>query len=85
MCNSDEIREYVLVAIIKPARRHGYHTVELISRDIHKGMGLRGRYHQVCTAIDAKEFTKYASVKLVEKSGPEASSSVKWKFELLPL
>ena len=78
---ADEIREYTLVALIKPARRQGYKTVSFTALDVHKGMGIQeNRFPAVCTAIDADKFLTYAKVTLVSRQGPLQSSSVCWTF-----
>ena len=72
---ADEIREYALVALIKPARRQGNKTVSFTALNIHKGMGFKAnRYPAVCTAIDADKFLTYASVSLSSRQGPLQSS-----------
>lgn len=80
---ADEIREYVLVAVIKPARRRGDKTVTFTANSIHKGMGLQGNYMpDVCSSIDAQKFLKYASVTLVQRSGPPQSTTARWAFSI---
>lgn len=78
MTTADEVREYIFVALIKPARRRGENKITFSSGNIHKGMGLRDRFPLVCSAIDAKIFLDYASVALVNRDGPQQSSTVKW-------
>ena len=82
MTTANEVREYALVTFIKPARRRGANTVAFTSTDIHKGMGLEGRFPLVCSAIDAEKFQDYASVILSQRDGPKQSSTVRWVFDL---
>ena len=83
MTTADEVREYALVALIKPARRKGKNTVSFSCADIHTGMGLQGYYRLVCSAIDAHKFQDYASVTLAKRSGQKETSSYSWAFELI--
>ena len=82
MATADDVREYVLVAIIKPARRKGENTVAFNSSGIYRGMGLKSRFPLVCSAIDAEKFQDYASVILMRRDGPKQSSTVRWVFDL---
>jgi hypothetical protein len=83
VATADEVREYVIVTFINPARRRGFNVVSFTSKDIHKGMGLKERYPLVCSSIDAEKFLDLASVILVSRKGPNQSSTVEWTFELL--
>lgn len=82
MTIADEVREYVLICIIKPARRKGEDKVVFVSGDIHKSMGLTNRNPLVCNAIDASIFLDYAKVNLISREGPEESTTVKWTFSI---
>ncbi len=78
---ADEIREYVLVAIIKPARRRGDKTVTFDALDVHKGMGFRvNRMPAVCEAVDTDLFLAGAGVTLVSRTGPAQSTTTRWTF-----
>jgi hypothetical protein len=79
---SDNIREYVLEAIIEPARQRGLRTVKLKCGDIHDQMGLSNRHPQVCSAIDADIFQTYAKVELIQRSGPKQSNTATWLFKI---
>ena len=80
--SADDVREYALVSIILQAKRSGVKTVTFSSADIHNGMGLKGRFPLVCSAIDAEKFLDYANVILTERTGPKESSTVRWTFDL---
>lgn len=82
MTTAEEVREYVFVCIIKPARRKGVDTVSFVSGDIHKSMGLINRNPLVCNAIDASIFLDYAKVNLLSREGPDESTTVKWTFSI---
>ena len=80
---ADEIREYVLIAIIKPARRRSDKTVTFTANSIHKGMGLQGNYMpDVCSSIDAQKFLRYTGATLVQRTGPGQSTTAKWIFQV---
>lgn len=80
--SADEVREYVLVAIIKPARRKGEKTITVISGNIQKLMGIDERNPLVCGSLDTNKFLTYADLKLISREGPKQSSTVKWVFEI---
>ena len=79
---ADEIREYVLVAHIKPARRRGAATVTVRTGDLHKAMGLVDRMPAVCSALEAAKFEEYAGVHLIEREGPPQGATVRLTFEV---
>ncbi len=79
---ADDIREYVLITHILPARRRGDTTVSFSSAGIHNGMGLKERFPLVCSTIDADKFLDYANILLVKREGPKQSSTVRWKFDV---
>ena len=81
MTLADEIREYVLVAIMKPARRKGEEVVTFTALKVHRGMGIQGnRMPDVCSAIDANTFLEATGARLVERTGPAQSTTAKWTF-----
>jgi len=82
MTTENDIREYVLATIIKPARQRGNKSISFTSADVHNGMELEQGFPLVCSAIDAEKFQKNASVILSRRDGPEQSSSVRWVFDL---
>ncbi len=82
MVTADEIREFVFVAIIKPARRRGEKSITIRAGDIHKAMGLTDRMPQVVSSIEADKFQKFANVTLVSRHGPHASSTVTFCFNI---
>ncbi|MDF1513858.1 MAG: hypothetical protein P1S60_08625 [Anaerolineae bacterium] len=82
MSYADQVRLYALEAYIKPAREQGRSTVTFSAKALHKALGYRNRYPLVCAAIDAGKFLDYARVTLVQRSGPERSSTVEWTFAI---
>ena len=82
MSQADEIREYMFVAIVKPARRRGEKTVTVRASQVARGMGLESRYPNICQALDGAIFAEYADVKLLHSEGKPQSSAVTWTFEV---
>lgn len=79
MTLADEIREYVLVALIKPARRRGEKTATFTALDVHRGMGLQeNRMPAICEALDTQKFLDYTGVTLVQREGPAQSTTARW-------
>lgn len=83
MTLADEIREFVLVAHIKPARRRGDATVVVRAGDVHEALGLKDRMPSVCGALDAAKFQEMAGVRLVNREGPPQGANVFFTFELM--
>lgn len=82
---SDAIRKHVLEKYVAPARERGTRSITLKSGDIHKQLLLSERLPQVCSAIDARRFEIEANARLLDRQGPPVSSTVTWRFELLPI
>jgi len=82
MATANDVRNFALKNLVKPARQRGEKTVSFTSSDIHNGMGLKSRFPLVCSAIDAEKFQEFASVILFKRDGPKQSSTVRWVFDL---
>jgi 5-methylcytosine-specific restriction protein B len=78
---ADEIREYVLVNYIEPARRRGESTVTVRAGDVHQAMGLKDRMPAVAGAIGAAKFQSYANVRLIRREGPHQGANLFLTFE----
>lgn len=83
MTTADEIRSYAMAHFIRPARNWGKKTVVFSANDIAKGLKLKNRFPNICSSIDSIKFQQLASVRMVGREGPNKSSSVRWKFELI--
>jgi len=81
---AEEIREYVLVAMLEPARRRGERVVRVRAGDVHRGMGLEDRMPAVCGALDAARFLELADVTLISREGPEQGANASWTFGIEP-
>ena len=82
MTQADQIRTYVMLNYIAPARHNNRYYVIVQSGDVHKGLNLAANYPNVCQALDGQIFLKQAKVRLVERSGPKQSSTVEWVFKV---
>lgn len=87
MTIADEIREYVLVAIIKPARRRNERTVTATAGEIADGMWLRSpsghkEPRNVCQALSGSIFAEMASGR-VSQEGAMDSTATRLTFELI--
>lgn len=82
MTQADEIRCYVLTAILKPAWRRGERQVVVTASEVVKGMGLEERYTHLCRVLDAPSFTAFAGVRLVDRRGRRSSSAAEWTFAI---
>lgn len=83
MTLAENIREFVKLNYIDPARQNGHQTVTFRASTIHKVMGLQKRFPAVCGAIDTNIFLEYASVVLLKRTGPHQGPRALWTFELL--
>jgi len=79
---ADEIREYVLVNYIEPARRRGESTVTVRAGDVHKAMGSKDRMPAVAGALGATKFEQYANVRLIRREGPHQGANLHLTFEV---
>lgn len=79
---ADEIREYVLVNYVEPARRQGESTVTVRAGDVHKAMGLKDRMPSVASALGATKFEQYANVQLIRREGPHQGANLHLTFEV---
>ena len=82
MSLADQIRMFVLVNYIQPARRNSQQAIEVMSRDIVKKLGLHGRVPAVCGALDALKFRNDHYLRLSKRTGPKFGLTVIWEFIL---
>ena len=79
---ADEIREYLHVALIKPARRRDDREVVIKAGEVHRGIGLRDRMPAVCSALDAGAFPDLTGVTLLERMDPTQVATARWRVLL---
>jgi hypothetical protein len=72
---ADLIRDYVMYAIIVPARNAGQSQVTVRAGDVHEAMHLENRMPAVCGALDAEKFLDLAQVYLIARSGPRQGAN----------
>ncbi|HEY1686676.1 MAG TPA: hypothetical protein VGG19_18080 [Tepidisphaeraceae bacterium] len=73
--DADQIREYVWIQYIEPARHRGDTKVSIKSGDIVKGLNLKNKTPNVCTALRSKIFQTTYGVQLVGEQGPPSGMS----------
>ena len=77
---ADEIRQFVDIAYIQPARRGQRAQVTVVALDVHNDMKLENRMPAVCSALDAQLMEESCRVSLIKRSGPRQSSTATWVF-----
>ena len=80
-----EICDFVLHAIVKPARRRGETRVKVAVKDVNEDMGFprppNHRYPNIITTLD-RDFEAYAGVECVKRTGKGQTSTVTWTFHI---
>lgn len=83
---ADQIRMFVKVNVIDPARNRGEKSIEIVSGDIHRAMGLSDALPAVCSALESKAFAELADAKLEARHSPigseKPSSTIRYEFAL---
>jgi hypothetical protein len=82
MSQADQIRQFVVIKWIEPARKAGESMVRIRSGEVHHAMGLKNRMPSICDALDAQVFLDVARVTLVNRTGPHQGSTAEWVFAL---
>jgi hypothetical protein len=81
---SDQIREYVRVKYVEPARRGHQERFSVRCGTVEKELGMSNRVVQVCTALkSASKFLHPNGLRLVAQSGPPSgmSTTVVYTYE----
>lgn len=73
--DADQIREFAWIRYIEPARHNAEATVRIKSGDIVKGLRLKNKTPNVCTALRSKIFQTTYGVQLVGEQGPPSGMS----------
>jgi hypothetical protein len=68
--SADVIRSFAAREFIEPARRKGWKRVQLVAGDVHRGLKLRNRVPNVCTALASKIFLEKNRLVIEAVSGP---------------
>ena len=78
-----DVRNHVISVYLVPARERGDRTFQITARAIHDALNMRNAFPTVCTVVDSVKLHDIAGIRLIERSGPEKSSTVSWSFEIL--
>lgn len=78
----DNVRKYVKLRFINPARVKKSGKVTFTAEEIEKGMGLGNKYPLICSALDTNKFLEYARVELIKREGAAQGSTAKWTFKV---
>jgi hypothetical protein len=83
--DADQIREYVWIRYIEPARHRGDAMVSIKSGDVVKGLNLKNKTPNVCTALRSKIFQDVYGVRLLGEQGPPSgmSTTVVFTYKLV--
>jgi len=73
--DADQVRGYANEQYIEPARQNAGGTVRIKAGDIVKGMGLKNKTPNVCTALRSKIFQEQYGLELLEEQGPPSGMS----------
>jgi hypothetical protein len=65
-----DIRAYLRLKYLDPARRRGETLVTITAGEIHKELGLRNRVPSVCQVMESRILEREAGVKVSSKQGP---------------
>jgi hypothetical protein len=82
MTHSQKVRQYCVSRFLEAARKESAHTVEVPVRAIHDGVGLKGRFPLVCSALQTRDFLREQGIQGVEIRGPYQSSTTVLVFSL---
>ncbi len=82
---SDQIREYAGRHYVEPARSGTGKTVSIKAGDIVKGLALRNKTPNVCTALRSKIFQEQYGLQLIGEQGPPSgmSTTVVFTYKVL--
>ena len=79
---ADQVRQYVVDYFLVPTRAAGKRRMTVRAGDVHKGLGWNNLMPSVCSALDSHKFLTLSGVKLIDRRGPEKSTTAEWTFEL---
>jgi len=68
--SASEIRQFIRIRYVEPARRKSETLVTLRAGDLHRELGLRNRVPNVCQVMESKLLQKEAGVRVSSKQGP---------------
>ena len=84
--HADKIRKYITDQLVEPARGRGETSIEIMSGDVHKSMGLKNALPAVCSVLEGAALAQLANMTLVERHSPigsdKPSSTIRYRFAL---
>lgn len=80
MSQADDIRRFVRLNHIEPARARGDETILVRAGDIHNAMDLSNALPAVCSAIGSDKFLAEAAVSQIAREGPLNSTTTLFTF-----
>jgi hypothetical protein len=85
MTKADQIREYVRLHYVEPARRSRQARFSVRCGTVEKELGMSNRIAHVCNALKTPKFLQPNDLRLVETSGPPSgtSTTVVYTYEFL--
>jgi len=81
--SAEAIRMYVLKNYIEPARKKGQRRIQVTAGDVHRGMHLKNRVSNVCSALGSRAFLKDNGLVVDEMSGPPSGMSTRVAYTYL--
>jgi len=83
--SAEGIRLFAAREFIEPARRKGWKRVQVVAGDVHRGLNLKNRVPNVCTALASKTFLKRNRLVIEAVSGPPSGmgTRVTYTYRLL--
>ncbi len=83
--SADLIRSFAVREFIEPARRKGCKRVQVVAGDVHRGLKLKNRVPNVCTALASKTFLERNRLVIEAVSGPPSGmgTRVTYTYRLL--
>jgi 5-methylcytosine-specific restriction protein B len=82
MSYADDVRNYCLENIIRPARTRGEKELSIRAGDIHTAMGYRNRMPLVCAALGANKFEEIAEAERISLTGPTNGANALFTFRI---
>jgi len=79
---ADQIRSFLEIHYIAPARTHGTTRLKLRAGDVHMAMKLNSRVPAVCSAMESESFLRKNRLQLIERQGPRQGANVYFTYGL---
>jgi len=80
---AEAIRMYAQKEYIEPARRNGSRRVRITAGDVHRGMRLKNRVPNVCSALSSRMFLEKNGLVIEEVSGPPSGMGTRVAYTYL--